>query len=87
VADIVLMSNHKRLKFLQRPRAAAAIGALAVPILGGVGYAAANSVSDNPKPQIVIPAGSSRSARDLVPQNVGDDRVGRATTVSTAPRA
>jgi hypothetical protein len=81
------MSNHKQLKVLRRPRAAAAIGVLAVPLLGGVGYAAANSVSDDPKPQMVIPASMSRSAGDLATHDVRDDRAGQATTLTTAPRA
>ena len=33
-----------------------AFGMLAIPLLGGAAYAAALSVSDNPKPQVVIPA-------------------------------
>src|SRR5690348_13534815 len=81
------MNNHKGLRILQRPRVAAAIGVLAVPALGVVAYAAANSVSDKPKPQIVIPASTSRSPGNPVIHDAGDDRAGRATTVTAPPRA
>jgi hypothetical protein len=81
------MSNHRQLRFPQRPWAAAAIGVLAVPFLAGVGYAAANSVIDKPKPQIAIPASSIRSAGNPASHHAGDDRVSRATTITTpAPR-
>src|SRR5262245_56825476 len=81
--DIAVMSNYKRPKFWRRPRAAVAIGVLAVPLLGGATYAAATTVSDNPKPQIVIPASSSHSTGNTATRGVSDNRGDRGRTLTT----
>src|SRR5262249_31646452 len=40
------------------------LGILSIPALGALAYGAAHSVSDNPKPQVVIPASPIRLPAD-----------------------
>jgi hypothetical protein len=60
-----------------------ALGVLSVPALGGLAYGAAHSVSDNPRPQVVIPASTSRSADDPATHDVNDDHGVDVTTSTT----
>jgi hypothetical protein len=61
-----------------------AIGALAIPVLGGAAYAAAHSVSDTPSPQVVIaPANTASHSSRGHATTTSDDHGVDPTTSST----
>src|SRR3954468_19684291 len=71
-----------------RPLMTTALATAGLLMAGGVAFAAANSVSTTPAPQVVIPS-SSRSvphsgADDPASHDVGDDKGGTRTTTSTS---
>jgi hypothetical protein len=49
---------------MQKRLAAIVLGMLTIPALGGVAYAASQSVSASPGPQVVIPAGAAQGSGD-----------------------
>jgi hypothetical protein len=63
--------------------------ALSIPVLGGISFAAAQSVSNRPAPQVVIPAATvssdrgARGADDPSNHDAGDDRNGASRSSST----
>jgi hypothetical protein len=63
--------------------------ALSIPLLGGISFAAAQSVSNRPAPQVVIPAATvssdrgARGADDPSNHDAGDDRNGASRSSST----
>src|SRR4249920_1974783 len=64
---------------------------VAVPLFGGVAYAATQSVSSEPSPKVVIPTrpladdhgGTRNSNDDPATHDVNDDKGGLATTTPT----
>jgi hypothetical protein len=56
---------------------------LSIPALGGVAYAASQSVSDSPRPQVIIPASAAHSPGDNPATHDGRDDHGIDTATST----
>jgi hypothetical protein len=62
VALTLASTNPPEERAVQKRFVTLALGVLSIPMLGGVAYAAAHSISDRPSPQVVIPASSRTSA-------------------------